>query len=61
MYYTLNVCTCYVEHVHTLETSAGVRGIPVESDRMNKGPWVMILMSDMDVERFITVTEPRER
>ena len=51
----------YVEHVHTLETSAGVRGIPVESDRMNKGPWVMILMSDMDVERFITVTEPRER
>ena len=51
----------YVEHVHTLETSVGVRGIPVESDRINKGPWVMMLMSDMDVERFITVTEPGVR
>ena len=39
----------------------GVRGIPVERDRINKGPWAMMLMSDMDEVRFITVTEPRER
>ena len=38
-----------------------VKRTPVESDRINKGPWVMMLMSDMDVERFITVTEPTER
>jgi hypothetical protein len=42
----------------TFEVSVCVRGRPVESDRISRGPWVKMLTSHMEEVGLIIVTEP---
>ena len=38
----------------------GVRGRPVESDRISRGPWVKMLTSHMAEVGLMIVTEPEK-